>query len=145
MTSLTGHDVLVGYGRVGALVGARLAAAGHPLLVFEESEEAVEAARRDGAEVVVGNAADPEVLALANLPAARRLFVTIPEAFEAGQVVEQARALNPTLEILARAHSEECVRHLDAMGATLTILGEREIAHRMIEHAFPPAEAPGPG
>ena len=134
---LTDHDVVVGYGRVGSLVGARLAAAGRPMLVFEERDEAVEAARRDGAEVVVGNAADPEVLALANLTAARRLFVTIPEAFEAGQVVEQARALNPALEILARAHSDECVRHLDDLGATLTVLGEREIAGRMIEHAFP--------
>jgi CPA2 family monovalent cation:H+ antiporter-2 len=142
MTTLTGHEVLVGYGRVGSLVGAQLAAAGRPMLVFEERDEAIEAARRDGAEVVVGNAADPEVLALANIAAAHRLFVTIPEVFEAGQVVEQARAVNPGIEILARAHSEDCVRHLESLGATLTILGEREIAHRMIEHAFraaPPA------
>ncbi len=136
-TTLTDHDVVVGYGRVGSLVGARLASAGRPFLVFEEREEAVVAARGDGAEVFEGNAADPVILALANLGAARRLFVTIPEAFEAGQVVEQARALNPDLEILARAHSEDCVRHLDSLGATLTILGEREIAQRMIERAFP--------
>jgi CPA2 family monovalent cation:H+ antiporter-2 len=129
--------VIVGYGRVGSLVGARLTAAGRPVLVFEERDEAVEVARRDGAEVVVGNAADPEVLALSNLGAARRLFVTIPEAFEAGQVVQQARALNPGLEILARAHSDDCVRHLDGLGASLTVLGEREIAQRMIARAFP--------
>jgi CPA2 family monovalent cation:H+ antiporter-2 len=116
-----------------------------PVLVFEEQEEAIEAARRDGAEVVVGNAADPEVLALANLGAARRLFVTIPEVFEAGQVVQQARALNPGLEILARAHSEEGVRHLDGLGATMTVLGEREIAHRMIERVFPPWGHAGSG
>ena len=141
-TTLTDHDVIVGYGRVGSLVGARLASAGRPFLVFEEREEAVVAARGDGAEVFEGNAADPEILALANLGAARRLFVTIPEAFEAGQVVEQARALNPGLEILARAHSDDCVRHLDGLGATLTILGEREIAQRMIERAFPAWGAP---
>jgi monovalent cation:H+ antiporter-2, CPA2 family len=76
------------------------------------------------------------ILAAANLPAARRLFVTIPEAFEAGQVVEQARAANPDLVIMARAHSQAAVDHLDALGATLTILGEREIAHRMLENAL---------
>ena len=145
VTLLTDHDVVVGYGRVGSLVGGRLAAAARPVLVFEEQEEAIEAARRDGAEVVVGNAADPEVLALANLGAARRLFVTIPEVFEAGQVVQQARALNPGLEILARAHSEEGVRHLDGLGATMTVLGEREIAHRMIERVFPPWGHAGSG
>ena len=65
--------------------------------MFEDDAAAAEAARRGGAEVVAGNAADPEVLRAANLPAARRLVVTIPEAFEAGQVVEQARAANPGL------------------------------------------------
>jgi CPA2 family monovalent cation:H+ antiporter-2 len=136
-SSLTDHHVIIGYGRVGSRLGGRLAAAGAPLLVFEENEEALDAARHDGAEVIIGNAADPEVLALANLAAAKRLYVTIPEAFEAGQVVQQARAINPTLEILARAHSEECFRHLESLGASLTILGESEIANRMIERAFP--------
>jgi len=135
VTYLTGHEVVVGYGRVGGLVGAALIRAGRPVLVFEEREEGIEAAGRDGAEVVVGNAADPEVLAAANLPLARRLFVTIPETFEAGQVVEQARAANPELEIVARAHSDAAVEHLTKLGATLTVMGEREIADRMIESA----------
>ncbi|WP_135469561.1 cation:proton antiporter domain-containing protein [Crenalkalicoccus roseus] len=141
-TALAGHDVLVGYGRVGSLVGAGLRAAGRPLLVFEEGARAVAAAQEAGAEVVVGNAADPEVLRLANLPAARRLFVTIPEAFEAGQVVQQARAANPAIEIIVRAHSDAEVEHLSALGASLIVMGEREIAHRMLEHAAadpPPA------
>ena len=41
------------------------------------------------------------------LPAARCLLVAIPDAFEGGQVVQQARAINPSLPIVARAHSEE--------------------------------------
>jgi CPA2 family monovalent cation:H+ antiporter-2 len=135
VTELTDHDVVVGYGRVGSLVGATLISAGRPVLVFEERDQAVEAARAAGAEVVVGNAADPEVLAAANVGAARRLFVTLPEAFEAGQVVQQARALNPAIEILARAHSDDAVDHLTGLGATVTVSGEREIALRMLERA----------
>lgn len=135
VTSLTDHDVVVGYGRVGATVGSGLLAQGRAVLVIEERDDAVQAARTAGAEVVVGNAADPEVLAAANLPAARRLFVTIPEAFEAGQVVQQARAANPALEILARAHSDDGVAHLEGLGADMTVSGEREIALRMLERA----------
>jgi monovalent cation:H+ antiporter-2, CPA2 family len=134
-SSLTGHDVVVGYGRVGSLVGSGLRAAGRPVLVFEERLDEVAAARRDGAEVFVGNAADPHVLATANLPSARRLFVTVPEAFEAGQVVEQARAANPDLEIIARAHSAAAVGHLEELGCSLAVMGEHEIAMRMLEHA----------
>jgi CPA2 family monovalent cation:H+ antiporter-2 len=129
------HDVLIGYGRVGSLVGAALRRSGAELVVIETNEDGLEKARRDGAEVFVGNAADPDILASANLASARRLFVTIPEAFEAGQVVEQARAINPLLEILARAHSDAAVEHLERLGANLVVLGEREIAERMLERA----------
>jgi CPA2 family monovalent cation:H+ antiporter-2 len=135
VTALTDHDVLVGYGRVGSLIGPGLLAAGRPLLVITDDDAGAEAARAAGAEVVVGHAADPEVLAAANLPAARRLFCTLPEAFEAGQVVEQARAGNPRLEIMARAHSDEAVAHLLGHGANSAVLGEREIALRMLEQA----------
>ncbi|HSI00611.1 MAG TPA: YbaL family putative K(+) efflux transporter [Reyranella sp.] len=130
-----GHDVLIGYGRVGSLVGAALKMAGGNVVVIESNPDGIEKARRDGAEVHTGNAADPEVLANANLATARRLFVTIPEPFEAGQVVVQARAINPTIEILARAHSDAAVEHLEKLGATLVVLGEREIAERMLERA----------
>ena len=140
--------MLVGYGRVGALVGAGLKASGRPLLVFEDDAAAAEAARRGGAdEVVAGNAADPAVLRAANLPAARRLVVAIPEAFEAGQVVEQARAASPGLRIVARAHSEDAAAHLSRLGADLIVLGEREVALRILEdaRAEPATRDPGAG
>jgi len=61
--------------------------------------------------------------------------VAVPEAFEAGQVVEQARAANPALRIVARAHSEDAAAHLSRMGADLIVIGEREIALRILEDA----------
>jgi CPA2 family monovalent cation:H+ antiporter-2 len=134
-TKPAGHDVVIGYGRVGSLIGAALARDSGRVIVIETGEDNLERARHDGAEAFSGNAADPEVLASADLKGARRLFVTIPEPFEAGQVVEQARALNPTLDILARAHTDAAVEHLTGLGASLVVLGEREIAERMIERA----------
>ncbi|POR51850.1 YbaL family putative K(+) efflux transporter [Bosea psychrotolerans] len=131
-TSLSDHMVVVGYGRVGALLGAGLVAHGETLLVIEEQPEAIATARDQGAEVLVGNAADPGVLAAAGLARARRLFVAIPESFEAGQVCEQARRDNPELPIVARAHSDAAVEHLTRCGASLTIMGEAEIARAML-------------
>ena len=126
------HVVLVGYGCVGAMVGAGLRDAGVPFVVIEDRAEPAQAAREDGAEVLMGNAADPEVLKAAGLSTAKHLIVAIPETFEAGQVVEQARAANPQLEILARAHSAAEVEHLTKCGATHTILGERAIARALL-------------
>ena len=141
VTTLTDHDVLVGYGRVGSLVGTGLRKAGRSLFVFEEHPDAFEKAQADGAEGILGNAADPRILGAANIEAARRVFVTIPEHFQAGIVVETARSLNPSVEIVARAHSEAAIQHLLKLGANLVIMGEQEIARRILAHAAPTDDA----
>ena len=82
-----------------------------------------------------GSGADERVLRAANLPAARMLFVAIPEAFEAGQIVQQTRRANPHLEIVARAHFDAEVDHLAQLGANSVIMGEREIAEAMLLRA----------
>jgi CPA2 family monovalent cation:H+ antiporter-2 len=130
-TKLSGHAVVVGYGRVGKLIveGLRYRM---PLLVIEESP-----AKLDGLDHIRGNAAKGEVLAAANLAAARVLFVAIPEAFEAGQIVQQARAANPQLPIIARAHFDAEVTHLSQLGADHVVMGEREIAGAMLGFASP--------
>ena len=70
--------------------------------------------------------------AAANLSAARCLLVAIPDAFEGGQVVQQARAVNPALPIIARAHFEEEIVHLKRHGANIVVMGEHEIAKSML-------------
>ena len=142
-TALTDHVVLVGFGRVGGAVGAELAESGARFLVIEDSEKPLTELRERGVETIVGNGADPAVLALTNLPQAQALVVAIPEAFEAGQTVEQARALNPSLKIIARAHSDAEVEHLMKLGADEVVMGEREIAHGMMRFlAIRPAANP---
>ena len=88
-----------------------------PFLVIEDRAKALKRLRADGVEVIAANAADPEAIAAANMAGARRLFVAIDNAFEAGQAVEQARAANPSLEIIARAFSSDEIDHLKLHGA----------------------------
>ncbi len=128
-TTLTGHAVLVGYGRVGRLIADGIKGS-MPLLVIEEG-----AVGDPGIAHIRGNAAKDDVLAAANLGAAKLLFVAIPEAFEAGQIVQQARRANPGLPIVARAHFDAEVEHLLSHGASLVIMGEREIAQAMLDFA----------
>jgi len=132
-TSLSNHVVLVGHGRVGSVISDALGEGETPLFVIEDNDDAVQALKEKGIEALSGNAADPEVIGAANLIAARCLFVAIPDAFEGGQVVQQARAINPALPIIARAHSEVEILHLMKHGATLVVMGEREIAKAMLD------------
>jgi K+:H+ antiporter len=131
LTALTDHVVLVGHGRVGSFVSAGLPA-DTALLVIEDDADRVAALKGAGREAIAGNAAHPDVIRAANLPAARCLLVAIPDAFEGGQVVAQARELNPALPIIARAHSEGEIEHLTKHGATKVVMGEHEIGKAMI-------------
>ncbi|RWX75533.1 sodium:proton antiporter [Neorhizobium lilium] len=130
---LTDHAVVAGYGRVGSIVVANLKSSGIPFLVIEDSENRVEELLKQGIEVIVGNAASPRVLELANLNRAKSLVVAIPNAFEAGNVVMQARQVNPALLVLCRANTDAEIEHLDKLGADRTIMGEREIAYGMLQ------------
>ncbi len=131
-TKLTDHAVMVGYGRVGHRIGEALLESGVPLYVIDESEDVVSKLKARGVEALAASGADG--LAAANLGKARCLLVAIPENFEAGHIVEQARAANPKLVILARGHSDAEQAHLRECGATAVVLGAEEIAGAMLRY-----------
>ncbi|MCL6689985.1 monovalent cation:H+ antiporter-2, CPA2 family [Pseudomonas citronellolis] len=138
------HAILIGHGRVGELVSARLQKDGTPLVVIEDKREKAAELRERGLSVVVGNAANPEVLALANITTARWLLIAIPNGFEAGQIASRARAANPELDIIARAHFDAEVEYLEQNGANLVIMGEREIAQGMYQRVEQQHDTPAP-
>jgi CPA2 family monovalent cation:H+ antiporter-2 len=143
-STLENHAVLVGYGRVGQLLGENLLRDGWPLLVVEDATDLVEKLRSQSIPVIAGNAADDRVLAAANLAEARVLLVAIPNGFEAGQIVQQGRIANPGLNIIARAHFDAEVDHLKEHGADSVIMGEHEISRAMLECTRATATPPRP-
>jgi CPA2 family monovalent cation:H+ antiporter-2 len=138
VTSQQGHTVLVGYGSIGHWIGEALSSAGVPLFVIEEKDEIVARLKARGIEAVAASA--PSALVAANLLHARALLVAVPEAFEAGQIVAQARAANSALFIVAHAHSDTEAAYLSNYGASVVVQGAREIAATMIAQ-LPPAAA----
>ncbi|OJU09894.1 MAG: sodium:proton antiporter [Caulobacterales bacterium 68-7] len=144
ITPKKGRAIVVGYGRVGSVVGTALKAANADFLVIEDQQEVVDKLTAQGVSAIAGNAISPDVAKEANLAGADWLFITVPDGFEAGRIVEMARAANPKLNILARAHSDAEAEHLKAFGADLIVMGEREIARSMIAGAralIPPVAA----
>ncbi|XHS77701.1 YbaL family putative K(+) efflux transporter [Burkholderiaceae bacterium UC74_6] len=133
------HDqvVLVGYGRLGRRVAERLRAAGIPFVVAEQQRELVEALRAEGQPAVSGDAADPAVLIQAHVARAAMLVIAGGDAVQARRMVETARTLNPGIQLLIRAYSEEEARLLEEGGqcqglladdALAQVLGDRVIA-----------------
>ncbi len=128
-THLKNHVVLIGYGRVGRPIGEMLKQRGLPMYVIDEDDEIVNKLRAEKIEAVSGNAI--ELLKYANLQEARCLLVAIPDSFEAGQIVSQARTANALLPIIVRGHSDAEVAHQKACGANVVIQGSQEIADAM--------------
>ncbi|NIJ38614.1 CPA2 family monovalent cation:H+ antiporter-2 [Sphingopyxis panaciterrae] len=128
--------VLIGYGRVGSHIGSLICGRGEGLTVIEDQKDMAAAAREAGATVIVGDATKESILRQAGLDEASTLLIAIPEGVEAGAIVRRARAINPKLVIVARAHSDEEVSDLVRRGADHVVMAERETASRMAERAM---------
>jgi len=131
-----GHVVLVGYGRVGRRIGQALSERALPFVVVEQNRELVEKLRAQGVQAVAGDAADAAELAQAHIARARMLVIAIPDAFQARQMIESARTLNPGIETVVRTHSEEEAELLRKENAGKVFMGEHELAVGMTRHVL---------
>ena len=110
--------LVVGYGRVGKLVGDMLGRHDIAWVAAERDPRLVEAARRAGEHIFYGDAARPEFLKRCGLETAPALVVTMdsPEGVEA--IVATAREMRPDLTIVARARDARHAARLYELGAT---------------------------
>ena len=141
---LSGQVVLVGYGRVGRRIAAALEARSIPYVVAEQNRALVESLREQGVAAVSGDASDPAVLIQAHVTNAAMLVIATPDPLALRQMAETARALNPSIEIVLRTHSEEESALLAAAGFDAVFFGEEELARGMSGHIlqrFVPAAA----
>ena len=122
-----GHAVVVGYGRVGRLVGQALQARRLPLVIVEQDDTLVEDLRAQGLTVIYGDAARTHVLRQAGLPEAGVVIVATPDAIQAQLVTEHVRRVNPRVHIIARTHDEHTQQVLEQLGANDVLFGEQEL------------------
>jgi CPA2 family monovalent cation:H+ antiporter-2 len=129
---LTGHVVLVGYGRVGRRVGRALRERSIRYVVVETSRDLVESLRAIGKPAVAGDAVEPEVLIQAHIARAAILIVAMPDAVRTCRMLQVARMLNPTIGSIARVHSDEEAELLAKENVGGVFYGEQELANAMI-------------
>src|SRR5690349_19774733 len=135
-TSLDGHAIIVGHGRVGSVIAASLRRQGIPYVVIEQNLRFAEALRREEIPVVYGDAAWPEVLEAARPAKARLLVIAVPEKTSARRILAEARRINPEIELVVRTHSTEEANWLRDNGVGLVVMGEHHIASEMAVHAL---------
>ncbi|WP_311239621.1 MULTISPECIES: YbaL family putative K(+) efflux transporter [unclassified Xanthomonas] len=128
-----GHAIVIGYGRVGSALAQLLRSRGVPVLVIDDNGDHVAKAHAAGIPGIRGSAAADRVLAEARPENAKIAILAIPQPLEAGEALAKLRAINPSLTLLARAHSDAEVKHLLEHGADGAVLAERELAYSLAE------------
>ena len=141
VAALRGHYIVCGYGRVGSTVARELAHSGERLVVIDIEQASIERAARDGHLVVEGDATDDATLAKAGTEHARGLVTTIDSDANNVFVTLSARAMNPSLFIVARANAEGTEAKLEQAGANRIVSPYTMAGRRIAELASRPRVA----
>lgn len=139
---LSGHVVVIGYGRVGQHIINVLGQLNVPRLVVDSDAARVEELNSRGVPTLFGDAASSEVLSHAGLERARLLVVTIPEEAATEAIVGAARDQAPDLSIIARAATTSGIKRLAKLGAQQVVHPELEgglqiVRRTMLHLGFP--------
>jgi len=110
--------VVVGFGRVGALVADMLKTHSKPMIAVEADIDAVARARRDGYQVIFGDIGRPGMLDRLDLGSAGALILTMDDPVQVVRITRQVRKLYPDLAIIARARDTDHAAELYRVGAT---------------------------
>ena len=116
-TDLDGHVIVVGYGRVGQMLGSVLDAQKLPYVALDLDTSLVARFRAQGACVFFGDAARADILRKLGVERAVALVVTMDSPRAAESVVSAARRHWPALVIYARARDVDHAARLLDQGA----------------------------
>jgi CPA2 family monovalent cation:H+ antiporter-2 len=119
---LSDHVIVVGYGRVGSLVGDMLAVHDIPAVAVDGDPKLVAAKRAEGCKlggnIYWGDAGRIELLRRCGLAGARALVVTMDSPAVVERIVMAARGDRPDMTIVARARDAAHATHLYELGAS---------------------------
>jgi CPA2 family monovalent cation:H+ antiporter-2 len=113
-----GRVVIIGYGRVGALIGDMLSRHDIPFVAVDNSVTLVAERRDEGVKIFWGNAMRREFLMRCGLAQARALVVTVENPKAAEEIVRLAHEERGDLAIVARARDARHATHLYELGAS---------------------------
>ncbi len=114
---LRNHVIVCGYGRVGHSIVDELSHDNIPLVVIESSPQRFDLCLHDGNLAVMGDATEDATLVEAGIANSRGLAIALDDDAKNVFIALTGRALNPNIEIVARAGRRESEGKLTQAGA----------------------------
>ncbi len=138
IAALKDHFIVCGYGRMGTRVAQEFQSLETPFVMVESNPEPLERLRQSDLLYVEGDAASDETLLKAGILRAKGLVTAVDSDERNVFITLTARALNPTLFIVARSSFADSAEKLRRAGANQVVSPYLMGAHRMAALAVRP-------
>ncbi|MBE0481142.1 MAG: cation:proton antiporter [Dehalococcoidia bacterium] len=133
---LSNHVVICGYGRMARHLVQVLQRRSFSCLVVDIDPRVIDLTHRREIPSIYGDASNRDILARAGLERARVLVIAFPDPIAARLAIEQARSINPRIDIVARVHRVEDRDLLREKGVAEMVHPEVEAGLEIIRHTL---------
>jgi len=128
--------LIVGYGRVGRLIGRVLAKHDIGFMAVDADAKLVASRREKGDPVWYGDASRPDFLKACGIESVPAVVVTMDGRAQVDEVVKTARALRPDMIIIARARDSQHAAELYRLGVTDAVPETTEASLQLAENTL---------
>ncbi len=141
---LNNHIIIIGYGLNGRNLTKAAISANIPYVIIETNPETVRKEKKEGKNIVYGDATHVPVLEHAGIKDARVAVIAISDYVASRQITRQIKELNPYLHLIVRTRFVSEIDPLHELGADEVIPEEYETAVeifiRVLHHYLVPQQ-----
>ncbi len=142
--ALSNHIIIIGYGLNGQNLTKAAMSANIPYIIIETNPETVRREKKEGKNIIYGDATHIPVLEQANIVSARVVVIAISDYVASRQITRQIKELNPYLHLIVRTRFVSEIGPLSELGADEVIPEEFETAVeifiRVLQHYLVPQQ-----
>lgn len=131
--SIKNHIVICGYGRMGSNIGRTLLLANIPFIAIDYDFQKVEQAKKEGINIIYGDASDIDLLDYIQVDEAIILILAVPEKISQESIILNAKKLNSKIYIISRIDQKQDKKRIKAIGADMLIQPEFEASLSIIK------------
>lgn len=128
------HVVVCGYGRVGRNIVRLLQEYQFPVVVVEQSEQAIQKLRDAKIPYVYGNAGSLHVLERAGVETAQGMAIALPDPMSIRLCLKRSLELSPELDVVVRGCQDKDIELLYQLGAREVVQPEFEASLELSTH-----------
>lgn len=128
------HIVVCGYGHIGHNIVQLLQSHDYPMVVIDQSEQAIQQLREAKIPYVYGNAASLHVMEAAGVGQAKGMAIALPDPMSTRLSLKRALELAPDLDVVVRAEQEKDIELLYQLGAKEVVQPELEASLELSAH-----------